>query len=91
MKPPSIIGLKRPLTEDQKAVIDICKETLAQALEGDITSIAVVACMKTGYGSVMAGRQASDLYMGCGSLQRKILDAVENDGERLMNDVMGRA
>jgi len=84
---PNIIGLKKPLTEDQKAVIEIAKETLAQALEGEISSIGIVACMKTGYATVMAGRQAADLFMGAGSLQRKILDAVENAG----SDVMGRA
>lgn len=83
----SIIGLKKPLSEDQKAVIEIAKETLAQALEGEISSIGIVACMKTGYATVMAGRQASDLYMGAGSLQKKILDVVENAGA----DVMGRA
>ena len=85
IKPSSVIGLKKPLTEDQKAVIDICKETLAQALEGDITSIGIVACMSTGYGCVMAGRQAADLYLGCGSLQKKILGAVEDEGDRLLN------
>ena len=73
--------LKLALTEDQKAVVEIARETLAQALEGQITSIAVVVCMKAGYATVMAGRQAADLFMGCGSLQRKIMDAVEEAGE----------
>lgn len=77
-------GLKKPLTEDQLAIVEICKEMLAQALEGSISSIAVVACMKTGYGTAMAGRQAADLYMGAGSLQKKILAAVEASGEQAM-------
>lgn len=84
---PNIIGLKKPLTEDQKAVIEIAKETLAQALEGEISSIGIVACMKTGYATVMAGRQAADLHLGAASLQKKILDAVEAAGA----DVLGRA
>ena len=77
----SIIGAKPKMTQDQLAVIEICKETLAQALEGEITTIGVVACMKNGYATVLAGRQASDLYMGCGSLQSKILGKVEASGE----------
>ncbi len=81
MKPGTIVGLRPPLTEDQKAVVEVAKETLAQALEGSITSIGVVACMGTGYATVMAGRQAADLSLGCDSLKRKILDAVEANGE----------
>ena len=79
-KSPHIIGVTPKLTQDQIAVIDICKETLAQALAGEISSIGIIACMKGGYATVMAGRQAADLFMGAGSLQRKILDAVEASG-----------
>lgn len=77
---PGLIGVKPKLSEDQIAVIEICKETLAQAIEGSISSIGIVACMKSGYATVVAGRQASDIYMGAGSLQKKILDAVEAAG-----------
>lgn len=87
---PHLIGLTPKLSEDQKAVIEIAKETLAQALDGQISSIGIVACMKTGYATVMAGRQAADLFMGAGSLQRKILDAVELAGEAAMREP-GRA
>ena len=76
-----LIGLQPKLTQDQIAIVEICKETLAQAIEGQISSIAIIACMKSGYATVIAGRQASDLYMGAGSLQRKILYKVENEGE----------
>ena len=87
MSKPNIIGLKKPLTEDQKAVVEVLKEALAQALEGEISSVAVIACMKTGYATEMAGRQASDLFMGAGSLQRRIINAVEAAG----SVVQGRA
>ena len=72
--------LKTPLNESQAACVDLLKEALAEALEGNITSCAIVVCMKAGYATVMAGSQAADLYMGAGSLQRKILGAVEDDG-----------
>lgn len=80
IKAPSIVGLNPKLSEDQLAVVEICKETLAQALEGSISSIGIVVCMKTGYATVMAGRQAADLNLGCDSLKGKILNAVENAG-----------
>ena len=86
-KQPHIIGVTPKLTQDQIAVIDLCKETLAQALAGDITSIGIVACMKSGYATVVSGRQASDLFMGAGSLQRKILDAVENAGAEMVGRI----
>ena len=88
MTKPNIIGmmpkLHKPLSEDQKAVIEIAKELLAQALEGEISSIGIVACMKSGYATIVAGRQAADLYMGAGSLQRKIMDKVEAAGADML-------
>lgn len=84
---PHIIGAKPKLSEDQIAVIEICKETLAQALSGEISSIGIVACMKNGYATVLAGRQAADLHMGAGSLQRKILNAVEQSGEEVVRNI----
>jgi hypothetical protein len=80
-------SFKRPLNDDQIEVVDLLKEALAQALEGNVSSVAVIACMKTGYATVMAGRQAADLNLGCDSLKRKILDAVEFAGAQLQRDV----
>ena len=79
-----LIGIKPKLNEDQVAVVDVCKELLAQALEGQITSVGIVACMGSGYATVMAGRQAADLNLGCDSLKMKILDAVEAAGAQKM-------
>jgi hypothetical protein len=69
--------LRAPLTEAQTACVDLLKEALAEALQGNITSIAIIACMTSGYASVMAGTQAGDLNLGCDSLKRKILDEIE--------------
>ena len=79
-----IIGMKPKLTQDQLAVIEVVKETLAQALEGNISSIGIIACMPKGYATIISGRQASDLYMGCASLQNKILNKVEISGAEAM-------
>ena len=67
---------------DQVAIVDLLKEALAQALEGKITSVGVIACMKGGYAHVIAGRQAADLNLGCDSLKRKILEMTEKEGAR---------
>lgn len=73
-----------PLNESQKAVVDLLEETLKEARKGNIFSIGVVVCMKSGYAHVMAGTQAADLNMGCDSLKRAILETVENAGVEKM-------
>ena len=82
-----IIGSQPRLTQDQLAVIEVCKETLAQALEGSITSIGIIACMKNGYATVVSGRQAADLNLGCDSLKLKILNKVERAGEEKVRHI----
>lgn len=72
---PPFIG-RAPLTEGQQACVDLLKEALAEAERGNIGSIGIVVCMKTGFATVMAGTQAADLNLGCDDLKRKILDAV---------------
>jgi len=73
----------KPLTEDQIQIVDILKETLAQALEGNFTTIGIVVCMEKGFASVMTGRQAADLNLACDDLKYKIHAAVtEGTAER---------
>lgn len=69
-----IIGT--PLSDAQIAIVDLLKETLAQALEGRINTIAIIACMEGGFGSVMAGSNAGGLNLACDDLKAKILEAV---------------
>lgn len=72
-----IIGAQA-LDKDQMAVVDALKEALAQALEGNIDSLAMVACMKGGWATVIVGNRPGDLNLGCDDLKGKILDAVLN-------------
>jgi len=65
-----------PLSDDQVAIIDMLKETLAQALEGNFTTIGIVVCLKEGFASVMAGHDAGSLNLACDDLKYKIHDAV---------------
>ena len=78
MSEPILINPK--LSESQLACVDLLKETLAEAERGMINTIGIVVCMKSGYATVMAGTQAGDLNLGCDSLKKKILDAVEDNG-----------
>ena len=82
-------GFKAPLSEDQKAIIDMLKEALAQALEGQFTSAAVVVCMKEGFSHAAAGRNATALYMACGALQREILDKTSQAGKAYIQQNTG--
>ena len=68
------------LTEDQVQIVDILKETLAQALEGKINTIGIVACFENGFASVMGGTMAGALNLGCDDLKAKILGAVIHAG-----------
>ena len=76
MSGPRIIGGKPPLNEDQIAIVDLLKETLAQALEGNFTTIGIVVCMPEGFASVMSGRDAGSLNLACDDLKYKIHAAV---------------
>ena len=67
-----------PLSEAQLACVDLLSEALEEARAGNIHTVGIVVCMKTGYATVMAGTQAADLNLGCDSLKQKILDAVEH-------------
>jgi hypothetical protein len=71
------LPLSTDFTVEQMACIDLIKETLAQALEGNISSIGIVACMPGGYASVMAGSRPGDLSLGCFDLQLKIREATQ--------------
>ena len=83
MAKPTILAA--PLTESQSACVELLEEALREARAGHINTIGIIAAMKTGYATVMAGHQASDLYMGCGSLQKKIMDAVEEGNVKRSN------
>lgn len=69
--------VQAPLNEDQQACIDLLEQSLEVARRGDISSIAIIVCMKGGYSHVMAGAQAAELNLGCDSVKADILDRVK--------------
>ena len=81
-----LIGVDGQLSSDQVQIVEILKETLAQALEGKITTIGVIVCFEDGFASVMGGRSAGALNMGCDEMKAKILDMVTRAGsEKVKN------
>lgn len=70
-----IIG--KLLNEDQIAIVDMVKQTLAQALEGDFTTIGIVVCMKDGFAHAMCGPDAAQLNLACDEMKSTILDKVK--------------
>lgn len=73
-----------PLTPAQQDVVEILEETLESAKSGQIEAIGIVVCLKDSYASAVAGKRAPELNLGCDSLKRKILDAVENTGAKIL-------
>jgi hypothetical protein len=68
--------LKTPLDDNQVACVELLKEALAQALEGNISCLGLVVCLQGGWATNLAGNRPGDLNLGCDDLKRKILDAV---------------
>lgn len=66
------------LDEYQQGCLDVLEQCVEQARAGNVTSIGVVVCMKNGWTTVMAGKQAGDLYLGAGDLQQRILEEVKS-------------
>ncbi len=76
MSGPAILAT--PLNESQVACVDLLKEALALALEGNVYGLAIVVCMEGGWSTNIAGNRPGDLNLGCDDLKGKILDAVLN-------------
>lgn len=73
--------LLTPLTEDQKACIDLLEELLTDARDGLITSLATVVVVQEGtFASNAAGRQLGTLNLGLDSLKKRFLDVLEGRG-----------
>jgi hypothetical protein len=76
MTGPKLITPHAPLSEDQIAIVDMIKELLALALEGQVTTVGIVGCRAEGFFSAMRGRQAADLNLACDELKGRILKEV---------------
>jgi hypothetical protein len=71
------LRLDIPLTENQQECVDKLREVLEEAERGNINTIGIVCCMKTGFGATMAGTDAAQLNLGLDSLKAAILDRID--------------
>ena len=70
--------LPRQLMNDgQKDCIDKLEEALKEARRGNIHTVGIIVCMKKGYAATIGGTNAAELNLGCDSLKKKILEAIE--------------
>ena len=67
-----------PLTETQLRIVDMVKETLAEALEGRFHSMAIVVCMKEGFSHAMCGKDGPSLNIALDDLKDEILKGLKS-------------
>ena len=65
------------LNKSQQDCVDILREALEQAEQGNVFSLGLILCMRTGYATTLGGTNAADLNLGCDSLKAKFLREVE--------------
>ena len=73
---PHLIDAKPPLNEDQAYCASLLREALELAEAGKVNSVAMVVCMEGGWATVMGGKRAGDLNLGCDDIKAKILAEV---------------
>jgi hypothetical protein len=68
---------KPAFSSQQIACIDLLKEALALALEGQIDCIGIALCMHGGYSSNIAGNRPAELMLATFDLQCQIREATQ--------------
>lgn len=79
---PTILAPHLSLTAVQKECVEVLRQALELAEEGQIHSVGVIACMEGGYAAVMGGKSPSDLNLGCDDLKDQILQGVHESARR---------
>lgn len=79
-KPTLITQGPQVLEPMQQACVDVLSDALEEAIAGNVTSVAIVACARDGIGTNMAGTNGLALNIGCDKLKREILEAIFVDG-----------
>lgn len=68
------------LTKEQQDCVAALSNALEEAMNGNITTIGIVACFKDGIAATMAGLSGAALNLGCDHLKRQIYGAMFEDG-----------
>lgn len=76
MTSPIIIGAKPDLSKDQADCVAVLKDALEVAESGEVDSLVIVVCMRSGFGHHIAGRRAADLNLGLDTVKAEIVETV---------------
>lgn len=68
------------LTDQQLDCIDKLSQCLDEARKGNVFTVGIVVCMKTGFATTIGGTDAGSLNLGCDALKQRILENVVDEG-----------
>lgn len=77
-----IILSPTPLNEDQLDCLGKLEECLTEAKKGNIYTVGIVVCMKSGFATTIGGSDAGSLNLGCDALKQRILERVTDEGDK---------
>jgi hypothetical protein len=87
-----IILAPTPLSDAQLDCIDKLSQCLEEAKKGNVFTVGLVVCMKTGFATTIGGTDAGSLNLGCDALKQRILENVVDEGRiKPSTIVRGRA
>lgn len=87
MQEPIILPPK-PLSDIQQDCVDKIREVLEQAEAGNVYTIGIVVCMKTGFATTIGGTDASSLNLGLDAMKQRILQRVTDEGDAHMSRIV---
>lgn len=64
------------LNEQQQDCLDKLQEVLDEAKRGNVYTVGIVVCMKTGFATTIGGSDAGSLNLGLDALKARILERV---------------
>jgi hypothetical protein len=79
---------KEALNPDSQACVDLLEQVLAQAKNGSVTTVGVVACGPVDFGANIAGPNAQGVYLGIGVLRAKIEAAVQQPAVMMAPNIL---
>lgn len=71
---------KLPLTTSQLDCVDKLREALAEAEKGNVYTVGIIVCLKTGFATTIGGTDAGSLNLGADALKARILERVRDEG-----------
>lgn len=80
--PTGIKEIKPTLNDQQQDCVDKLREALAEAERGEVYTVGIVLCLKTGFATTIGGTDAGSLNLGLDAMKQRILQRVTDEGGR---------